>query len=157
MEYLLSLAGRFLNAVLTLRFWTRGFLVFIFSGLGIWWPFWFKWPGYENIFYPEPWFTFGLATLMIIVGQRLFMSESEDDFIMPNRLILAVLAFFGGMCYGKSVQDYFVYAKKEEIDFDYSFTKYAILITLIAWLIHYIGSNEFNSKDPRNALGGGTE
>ena len=106
MNYFSSTFFRFLIALSTLKFWTKGTLILFLSGIGIWWPYIFNWSGYENILSPEPWFTYGLATLMIIVGERLFMKEAEDNYIMPNRFILFLLAIVGGILFGKSVTDH---------------------------------------------------
>lgn len=154
MNYLSSLfCIRLWKAIASIKFWIEGFLVFALSGIGIWWPWWFEWKGYNNILNPEPWFTYGLATLMIILGQRLFMKDSDDIFILPNKLIIAVLTLFGGILYGKSVLKYFVFDPKNISKFDYSLTVYAIVITLIAWVLHFIGRNEYDNEDPVNALG----
>ncbi|WP_026843197.1 hypothetical protein [Citrifermentans bremense] len=156
MDYIGSLFKRLWNALATLKFWTEGLIVFILGGLGIWWPLFFNWKGYENFFYPEPWFTYGLATLMVILGQRLFMKEEDDTYIMPNRLILFVLVLTGSLMYGKSVKQYFEFVAdgKHKTVFDYSLTRYGMFTTLFAWIIHVVGDNKFDSKDASNALGG---
>lgn len=155
MDYLSALFRvRIWKAIASGKFWREGFLVFALSGIGIWWPWWFEWDGYESILNPEPWFTYGLATLMIVLGQRLFMHESEDIYILPNKLILAALTLLGGILYGKSVIKYFSFEPSGSIRFDYSLTKYAIAITLLSWFIHFVGKNEYDNEDPRNAIGG---
>jgi hypothetical protein len=154
MEYILSFWSRLRNALTSINFWTKGMVVLVLSALGIWWPLVFSWKGYDNFFYPEPWFTYGLSTLMIIIGQRLFMKESEDSHSMPNRLILVILALSGCILYGKSVSVYFEAIKNEKVIQDYPLTRYAFWITLLAWLIHNIGINEYDNKNPLNVLGG---
>ncbi len=154
MKYFKSLKGRLINAFGSMKFWTQGLVVFGLSGLGIWWPLFFEWQGYDNLFFPEPWFTYGVATLMTIISKRLFMEEAEDSYMIANRLILLLLSLGGGLLYGKSVQQYFSFVKSAGLEFDYSLTKYAVGITLLAWLINFIGTNEYDAKDATNALGG---
>jgi len=156
MDYICSLFKRLCKAFASLKFWTEGLIVFVLGGLGIWWPLYFNWKGYDNFLYPEPWFTYGLATLMIILGQRLFMKENDDTYIMPNRLVLFVLILTGSLMFGKSVKLYFEYnnCTKHAASFDYSLTKYGMWITLIAWVVHFIGHNRYDDENAKNALGG---
>lgn len=156
MDYFISLFKRFCVAFTSLKFWTEGLIVFVLGGLGIWWPLYFNWKGYNNFFYPEPWFTYGLATLMIILGQRLFMKEEDDIHIMPNRLILFILILAGSLMFGKSVKLYFDFTNDttRNLSFDYSLTKYGMFITLLAWVIHFIGNNKYDDKNANDVLGG---
>lgn len=154
MEYFKSLFGRIFRAIGTWRFWAQAFLVFGLSGLGIWWPLFFEWKGYTSFFYPASWFTYGVATLMIIVGQRLFMKESDDNQIMPNRLVLMISSIIGAVLYGKSVGNYINYKASPTTYFDYSLTKYACLITVVAWIIHETGKNDYDKFNNKNVLGG---
>lgn len=154
MTYIISLFIRFINAIKKLKFWAECLMVFGFSGLGIWWPIWFEWKGYGEIFYPEPWFTYGLATLMIIVGQRFFMKESDDQHIMSNRFVLIILSLIGSIMYGKSVIKYLEFIPTDQNNFDYSLTKYACTATVCAWIIHFIGKNEYDNINNTDVLGG---
>lgn len=154
MDYFKSLFERFFSAIGTWKFWAQASLVFGLSGLGIWWPLFFEWKGYDNFFYPVSWFTYGVATLMIIVGQRLFMKESDDNQIMPNRLVLLICSIFGAVLYGKSVGKFLNFDFSSNVEFDYSLTHYACLLTVIAWVIHETGKNEYDKVNNKSVLGG---
>jgi hypothetical protein len=114
----------------------------------------FNWNGSEVFLHPAPWFTFGVATLMIIIANRLFMPEKDDKYLMANRLVLLVLSFIAVLMYGKSLHEYVNFVSFNGSEFDFIYTKGAIVLTIFVWFVNYIHVDKFDESDLVNPLGG---
>lgn len=154
MSYFKAFFIRSWRAIRTIPFWVELLVVLPLSCLGVWFPWLFDWSGSENILNPSPWFTFGVATLMIIIANRLFMPEEKDKFLMANKLVLLIPTFAAVIIYGKSLHDFINFVPSKGVVFDYSYIKLAILLTIFVWLVNYIHVDKFDNKNANAPLGG---
>ena len=154
MGYILAFISRGWAAIGTLYFWVELLVVLPLSCLGIWLPWLFNWTGSEIFLNPVPWFTFGVAALMIILTNRLFMPEEEDKYLMANRLVLILACVIAAIMYGKSMHDFINVTPNSVEEFDYKNTKNAIYITLVVWFINYVHVDKFDSTSVSSPLGG---
>jgi len=154
MIYLKTFFIRAKNALCTMPFWIEFLVVLPLSCLGIWWPWYFNWRGAEVFLNPGPWFTFGVATLMIIVAQRFFMKEEDDKFLMENKLVLFIPSFIAAILYGRSMQDLIHFNSAAGETFDYLKTQIAIYITLGVWFVNYVHVGKFDKTSILAPLGG---
>ncbi len=154
MNYFEAFFRRAWRAIRSLPFWVELLFVLPLSCLGVWFPWIFDWRGSETFFHPGPWFTFGVATLMIIIANRLFMPERDDKYLMANKLVLLIPTFIAVLLYGKSLHEFVNFDPSQGAVFDYSYTKIAICLTMFVWGVNFFHVDKFDDKRFDGPLGG---
>jgi hypothetical protein len=134
-------------------FWAEMFVIIPVSMLGIWWPVWFQWTGYDRYLMPSAWFTFGLGSLATIFIKRSLMSDSEDIYKRANIIFVSIFCLLGAILYGKAL--IFELDKKppEDIFISVYALELAILLNVIVWIWHFVSRSEFDNTNPGNSLG----
>lgn len=82
------------------------------------------------------------------------MQEEDDKFLMANKLVLLIPTVVAVLMYAKAVHDYVNFVPSEGVIFDYSYTKYAICLTIFVWLLNYIHVDKFDERNDSAPLGG---
>lgn len=142
--YFSTLWSRFKNAIKRIEFW-RGFIaIFFFGGMGIWIPYCFDWPGYLTLYEPQAIFTFGIATLAIILEARLFMERDDDGkWSNCNKLIVFIIVVIS-----------LVLSIKSGISNDHSMGIFTLLLILFIWIYNHINQSIYDNSCNINPLGG---
>ncbi|MDO6620404.1 hypothetical protein [Shewanella sp. 6_MG-2023] len=149
-NYFYVLIARFLNALKCIRFWREGFVIFFFGSMGVWLPVFFGWIGYTSIFDPKTVFTFGIATMVMILEARIFMSPEDDNKYSKFTLLVVFLgSIFAVLAYFKSIT-----ITTTDPESAISWVQRGLLITGIVWLYNVINKSEYDPTLMTGTLGG---
>jgi hypothetical protein len=119
--------------------------------LGIWWPVWFEWTGYDKYLMPAAWFTFGLGSLATIFIQRSFMAEELDSYKRANFIFIAFFCLIGAIFYGKALGFELGGKSLEAFFLGLDILQLAIILNVVVWIWNLISRSAFD--DSGNPLG----
>ncbi len=153
MAYFRTQISRFSVAGRKSLFWAEMLLILPISMLGIWWPVWFQWTGYDKYLMPAAWFTFGLGSLATIFIQRSLMPDAEDIYKRANVIIITIFCLLGAIFYGKALVLELDKKPLENICIGIDALELAILLNVVVWIWHFVSRSDFDNTDAGNSLG----
>ncbi len=149
-KYLYVVFARLFNAFQCLKFWREALAIFFFGSMGVWLPVFFDWVGYSSVFDPKTVFTFGIATMVMVLESRIFMSPEDDNKYSNFTLLVvflgSVLAF---LAYFKSI----TISVSEPIE-AVTWVKRGFFVMAFVWLYHVINKSDYDPSLMNGALGG---
>lgn len=149
-SYLKLLKTRGGNALRSFELWRECIAIFFFGSMGFWIPYFFNWEGYDRLFDPKTIFTFGVATIVMILEARLFLDVEQDN-RSPNvtKLIIFVGSFTTILFYFKSIS---IYPSDPECAF--YLVILGLFFTFLIWLFNFINRSDFDGSGLTGSLGG---
>ena len=149
-NYFCVIFFRFINACRCIKFWREAIAIFFFGSMGVWLPYFFDWAGYSILLDPKTVFTFGVATMVMILEARIFMTEEEDNKSSGiTKLIVFVGTTFALLAYFKSIS-LSITSPLEAI----SWVRKGLLLTALVWLFNIINKAEYDDSSITGSLGG---
>jgi drug/metabolite transporter (DMT)-like permease len=149
-NYFCMIFFRFRNAVKCIKFWREAIAIFFFGSMGVWLPYFFNWTGYSNLFDPKTVFTFGVATMVMILEARIFMTEEEDS---KSSGITKLFVFVGTtlalLAYFKSISISAISPLNA-----ICWVQGGLALTALVWLFNVINRAEYDPSMMNSALGG---
>lgn len=153
MSYFKTQWERLCQALKRSSFWSEVLILIPISMLGIWWPVWFDWTGYDKYLIPAAWFTFGLGSLATIFLQRCFMSETLDDYKNANMIFVALFSIIGAMFYGKALVLALDNKELVILFMNFNILEVAIILNIFVWIWNLISRGCFDRQSAGNPLG----
>lgn len=149
-NYFYIFFSRLFNAIRCIKFWRGAIAIFFFGSMGVWVPTFFDWTGYTSVFDPKTVFTFGVATMVMILEARIFMTEEDDNKSSSlTKLLIFVGATLALLSYFKSI----TLAVTSPIN-AICWVKAGLIITVLVWLINVINQSEYDKSVMTGSLGG---
>lgn len=152
-NYFNVLKIRAINASIspTLLLWRELFVIFFLGTIGVWVPFMFDWPGNDILLRPEAVFTFGIATMVVILERRLFLDISEDGkFFTATKFIIFILFIVSFLSYLKGIH-------ATEVNSSSRWINLALSLTFLAWFYNHINNSRYDETSLLSVLGGENE
>jgi len=149
-NYFYVIVSRLFNAFQCIKFWREAIAIFFFGSMGVWLPVFFEWAGYASVFDPKTVFTFGIATMVMVLESRMFMTTEEDNKRSKlTMLVVFVGSFLAVLAYFKSITISLVEPEEAIV-----WVKRGLFITAAVWLYNVINKSEYDSSLMTGALGG---
>lgn len=146
MSYCKTQFNRTCNALKMSSFWCEVLVLIPISMLGIWWPVWFEWSGYDKYLIAAAWFTFGLGSLATIMLQRSFMAEILDNYKRANLIFIVIFCLLGAIFYGKALLYEIEGKPLVEFFLGLNILQWAISINVLVWVWNLVSNSDYDTS-----------